>query len=342
MLNTITGKQEAQHDKYPSRCGQLYALICSVAYGFFLLSNKLLRTRHPVAYANYYGAFPVCFSIYLLSLKLKVPLFRGDSYIIQSKLFLRGMCGAFTFLCITVATVYIPIQLIAVLQATNTFWGLIFDTFVNRIKLTTTMVIMAFLTFIGVVFVVNPEFILSHFGIEYTEPEDTSKNFYVKDYVYYLGVFIASMAAFGGVLINYMMAELARSVHPCQNAFYAILPCVYLGAALTFCSEEDGPWLIQDYLYLFVYYLCFCIHYSAIFFANKQEKRQSYISIFVNFSVIWNFIQAYVVFNDVIYISNIIGAVLVVVCGFLVLQSKEKAMVMDTNQKIIQTTVDKN
>lgn len=38
---------------------------------------------------------------------------------------------------------------------------------------------------------------------------------------------------------------------------------------------------------------------------------------------------AILIFNDVIYVSNAIGASMVVVCGFFILSSKEKIIVKD-------------
>ena len=81
---------------------------------------------------------------------------------------MRGIFGSTTLILLNIAAGLVPIQLIGVIMATGTFWGLVFDAFVVKVKVTRTMVLLAVLTFVGVILVVNPAFILSYFGIEYS------------------------------------------------------------------------------------------------------------------------------------------------------------------------------
>lgn len=224
-------------------------------------------------YCNYYCGTLFIITVYILSVKLKVPLFRSDNYQVQNKLFLRGILGAIGFVCLTTSASLIPIKLIGVLMATNCLWGLLFDAFVVGTKVTKTMVMLAFLAFTGIILVVNPAFVLEYFGVDYSSSDNETVKTYIKDFMYYFGVLIGLTGGLVAVIINWLLADLAKLINPIQSSFYAIISFTMTGAFFIFFVEDDGPWLLEDYFYLIIYYLSLCLLQYCIFYCNKYEKR---------------------------------------------------------------------
>ena len=171
----------------------------------------------------------------------------------------------------TVASSLIPIKLIGVLIATNTLWGLLFDAFVVGVKLTKTMIILAFCALIGVILVVNPSFILSYFGVKFITDENSQV--FVKDFFYYFGVFLGLSGAFMGVLINWLISDMVKFIHPVQSAFYSMFSKAVISAFFILGEKKDGPWLFQDYIYLSMFYCSESISQLCLYYCNKYEKR---------------------------------------------------------------------
>lgn len=154
-------------------------------------------------------------------------------------------------------------------MATNCIWGLLFDAFVIGIHVTRTMIVLAFLATIGIILVVDPAFILTYFGVDYTESNDKISQVYIKDYLYYLGVIVGLMGAFFAVLVNWIIQDIAKLIHPIQSCFYALLSLTFVAGVFIIFDEKDGAWLFQDYIYLIIYYLAMCLLQLCIFFCNR-------------------------------------------------------------------------
>lgn len=146
---------------------------------------------------------------------------------------------------------------------------------------------LAVVTFIGVILVVNPAFILRHFGVDYSDQVAENAS---KDVLYYAGVAIGCFGAFSVVANNFLIAGMAAHIHPIQNSFYALLGFMTASGIFMLFEEKDGPWLFVDYIYLASYYVFLSGNQITVFLMAKYEKRQTILSIILNFQVLWNFI----------------------------------------------------
>ena len=69
---------------------------------------------------------------------------------------------------------------------------------------------------------VNPAIILSYFMEDFVESNTESDVGYVKDYWYYFGVLLGLSGAFLSVLINYLISDMVKFIHPIQSSFYSM------------------------------------------------------------------------------------------------------------------------
>ena len=319
MMDKLVEKLFYYHDKYPSLCGRLYLILVSISTTGIFASSKLLTERHPLSVILYYVAILMVFFMYALSINYDVKQFVFEKPMVQFKLFLRGSIGSTNWLILTGGATLIPIKLVGVLMATNTFWGQVFDAFVVGIKITKAMILLVLTTFVGIVLVINPEVILVHFGVVYETSTDTA----VYDTIFYIGICLCLFGTFLSVLINWIIADLSHSMHPIQNVFYFSIFCVWVSGLKTIFSGADSNWFIYDYFYLFIQFMSMLGLQHGLFFGNNLEKRLSYVSVLINLQNVWNFALAVQIWNDTILISNIVGAVLVVLSGVFIIISKE-------------------
>ena len=332
MIDACIEKLFQFHDRYPSKIGQLYLILVSLCTTGIFASSKLLTERHPLSVILYDVAILMTICIYFFSKKYNVKQLQNDKPEVQWKLFLRGFIGSSNWLIITGGAVQIPIQLIGVLVATNTFWGQFFDAFISGIKITKTMIILVITTFFGIVLVVNPEFMLGYFGVVYESSEEDPKSS-----LFYIGVFLALLGTFLSVYINWLIAGLSQSIHPLQNMFYFAVFCTWAAGFVRLISGGDVPWLPHEYLYLLIQFLSMIGLQNGLYFGNKLEKRLSYVAVLQNLNIVWNFAQAIQVWNDVIQISNIVGAAVVIFSGIFIMYKKESTKKLILKKEISET-----
>ena len=104
--------------------------------------------------------------------------------------------------------------------------------------------------------------------------------------------------------------------------YWCIWACMY--GAVGYMSEEIKPWNWYDCLLLLaLFFELICIH-ICIYLMNALEKRLSYITILLNMQIIWSFLSSWSYFGEEIYLINILGAVIVVICGSIIVIDKDK------------------
>ena len=105
--------------------------------------------------------------------------------------------------------------------------------------------------------------------------------------------------------------------------FYWCIWATFYGG-IGYLFEELNPWSFTDVLLLLALFIELVIIHICIYNMNFLEKRLSIITILLNLQIVWSFIISWYYFGEKIYIVNIFGAIIVVICGAIIMNDKEK------------------
>ena len=214
-------------------------------------------------------------------------------------------------------------QEFVVLNNTNAFFNILLAPFLIQEYPNLKTGILAVLSFIGIVLIVNPAYL--GLGI-LANPKAQIEN-------YLLMKFFALLTGLGGAAMTIFLRHFASSLHPGQNLFVFSVSVIVVSTL--YMSIVEGP-VLQDGITT-GYYLAGADYIKAIFvavfaasyqislsFACRYEKKTSNIAIIFQSQTFFSFVFDYVIFSNQILLVNVIGAILVAGCGVLIVISKEQ------------------
>jgi hypothetical protein len=165
-------------------------------------------------------------------------------------------------------------------------WGLIFDKVFNGLKIELSMVAKAALTFFGIVLVINPTEAMGFLGlVTVTENPKEAKPF---DWVYAFGILCGVSAGFFSTWVSMLIGQLSDHMTPVCSIYYFGLFAILYGGCHHMISEYV-PWSSGDLKAFFGLHVASVLVQILLYFANKLERRLSYISILMNMQVVLGF-----------------------------------------------------
>ena len=148
------------------------------------------------------------------------------------------------------------------------------------------MVAKAALTFFGIVLVVNPTGAMSVLGLAtVAENPEEAPSF---DWLYAFGIFCGASAGFFGNWVNLLIGSLSQHMTPICSMYYFGLFAIFYGSCHHMISDYVA-WSLADRWAQFRLYVATVVVQLLFYWANKLERRLSYISILMNMQVVWGF-----------------------------------------------------
>jgi drug/metabolite transporter (DMT)-like permease len=143
--------------------------------------------------------------------------------------------------------------------------------------------------------------------------------------------FAALSTGFGRALLTIFLKFFANALHPGQNLVVFSVSVFIVSSSYMLISE--GPLLADGTrgfnLETIDYLLCILISlFSGAFqiflsYACRYETKTSNIAIIMQSQTVFSFVFDYLLFKNSILMVNVLGAIIVAVCGVMIVVSKE-------------------
>jgi drug/metabolite transporter (DMT)-like permease len=156
----------------------------------------------------------------------------------------------------------------------------------NGLKIETLMVAKASLTFFGIVLVINPTGAMS--VLRLATPIENPEEAAPIDWMYAFGIFCGASAGFFGNWVNMLIGQLSQHMTPVCSTYYFGLFAILYGGCHHMISDYV-PWSTRDLCASVGLYVASVLVQILLYFANKLERRLSYISILMNMQVVLGF-----------------------------------------------------
>jgi hypothetical protein len=156
----------------------------------------------------------------------------------------------------------------------------------NGLKIELPMIAKAALTFFGILLVINPTGAMS--VLRLATPTENPEKAAPFDWIYAFGIFCGASAGFFGNWVNMLIGQLSQHMTPVCSTYYFGLFAILYGGCHHMISEYV-PWTTRDLWASVGLYLASVLVQICLYWANKLERRLSYISILMNMQVVWGF-----------------------------------------------------
>ena len=214
---------------------------------------------------------------------------------------LRGVLGIMNFLMAFFALRYISLSIFTTLILTLPFFLVIFSYFILKEKITNSIIISLLLGFLGVIIILRPGF-----------------NIFTP-YIL-LPIFMSMISGFNMVIVN----KYNQVATPYGFSFYSLLFPFFIGL-IFFMYDPYFPKLINCLLIILVWINGVLGMFFLTYAYHRTKSYSNKIAPYIYTQLIWAVILGLIFYNEFFEFFDFIGAILIILCGSIILLSKKNA-----------------